>query len=101
MVDAVAGFGIGGLFSPCVYTAYHTNVRDGIKHKYGLPDDELCGATTCTTYLPNYLPGILPDCTVCAAYQLAYFMKYDAPNKSDFDCCLYTMCCKKTVYTSV
>ena len=32
-------------------------------------------------------------CTECAAYQMAYFMKYDAPNKQDLECCCYKAIC--------
>ena len=61
-------------------TAYGTQVRDGVKRKWGLPDDECCGPT-CTTYLPGYIgifycvPILFPNQDQCAAYQMLYFMK--------------------------
>ncbi len=68
------------LVVPWIMTAYGTQVRDGVKRKWGLPDDECCGPT-CTTYLPGYL-GIFTCVTIlfpnqdqCAAYQMLYFMK--------------------------
>ena len=70
-------------------------MRDAVKRKYGLPDDELCGTTTCTSYLPSYVPLVFfPECTACAGYQMAYYMKHEAPNKSDFQCCCYTTFCQ-------
>ena len=68
------------LWAPCIMTAYGTQVRDGVKRKWGLPDDECCGPT-CTTYLPGYLgiatcvPVLFPHQGQCAAYQMLYFMK--------------------------
>ena len=69
------------LWAPCIMTAYGTQVRDGVKRKYGLPDDECCGPTF-TTYLPGYIsilpcvPIIFPKQEQCAAYQMLYFMRY-------------------------
>ena len=68
------------LWAPCIMTAYGTQVRDGVKRKYGLPDDECCGPTF-TTYLPGYfnlycVPILFPNQTQCAAYQMLYFMRY-------------------------
>ena len=109
--------GLGGLFAPCICTAYFTQVRDGVKRKYGLPNDEFIGDLTMSSYLPTSgaarMPrrasrgktdGLLrygipflcfPECTPCAAYQMAYFMKYESPIKSDFECFVYTALCKK------
>ena len=83
---------VGVTLCGIVRGAYHTQIRDGFKHKYGLPDDEFCFSYTMTTYVCWTCPGIL-DCTSCAAYQMAYFMKYDAPNKQDLECCCYKMLC--------
>ena len=71
---------ISMLFVPWIMTAYGTQVRDGVKRKWGLPDDECCGPT-CTTYLPGYIgifycvPILFPNQDQCAAYQMLYFMK--------------------------
>ena len=68
------------LVVPWIMTAYGTQVRDGVKRKWGLPDDECCGPT-CTTYLPGYIgifycvPILFPNQDQCAAYQMLYFMK--------------------------
>ena len=68
------------LWAPCIMTAYGTQVRDGVKRKWGLPDDEVCGPTF-TTSLPGYIsilpcvPIIFPKQEQCAAYQMLYFMK--------------------------
>ena len=81
---------VGCAFVLRVRGAYYTQVRDGFKHKYGLPDDEFCFSYTATTYMcwcTTY------TCTECAAYQMAYFMKYDAPNKQDLECCCYKAIC--------
>ena len=72
---------ISWLFVPCIMLAYGTQVRDGVKRKWGLPDDECCGPTF-TTYLPGYIsilpcvPIIFPKQEQCAAYQMLYFMRY-------------------------
>ena len=91
--------GLGLCFAPCLCTAYYTQIRDGVKHKYGLPNDEFCGSYTYTTYLP-YICGscccclpICPNCNSCAAYQMAYFMKYNAPVKKEFKSPCYTLLC--------
>ena len=91
--------GLGLCFAPCLCTAYYTQIRDGVKHKYGLPNDEFCGSYTYTTYLP-YICGscccclpICPNCNSCAAYQMAYFMKYNAPVKKEFKSPCYTLIC--------
>ena len=81
--------------SPLCYVvrgAYYTQVRDGFKAKYGLPDDEFLFSYTMTTYM--CWPCQVFACSSCAAYQMAYFMKYDAPIKSNFECCFYTVMCK-------
>ena len=71
---------ISWLFVPWIMTAYGTQVRDGVKRKWGLPDDECCGPT-CSTYLPGYIgifycvPILFPNQDQCAAYQMLYFMK--------------------------
>ena len=39
-----------------------------------------------TSYLPMYFCLLPPNCTPCATYQMAYFMKHDAPQKMDFEC---------------
>ena len=68
------------LVVPWIMTAYGTQVRDGVKRKWGLPDDECCGPT-CSTYLPGYIgifycvPILFPNQDQCAAYQMLYFMK--------------------------
>ena len=67
------------IWAPCIMLAYGTQVRDGIKRKWGLPDDECCGPTW-TTYLPAYIslyycPILFPNQATCAAYQMLYFMK--------------------------
>ena len=82
------------LWAPCIATAYQTQVRDGVKRKYGLPDDELCGSTM-TTYLPAYfglmcVPLIFPNHSQCAAYQMLYSMKSRAPAP---ECCCYKYVC--------
>ena len=61
------------------------------RHKYGLPDDEFLFSYTMTTYV--CWPVKYSTCTSCAAYQMAYFMKYDAPNKQDLECCCYKVIC--------
>ena len=74
------------------------SVETRARLRYGLPNDELCGDVTCSTYLPSYIPLIcFPECTACAGYQMAYFMKHEAPNKSDFQCCCYTTFCQNPV----
>jgi hypothetical protein len=96
---------------PCVYTAYHTMVRDAFKRKYGLPDDEFFGGhLTWSSYLscgtPLFGPCFLnswvwvccapccwcPVCgfTPCAGFQNGHFFKHASPIKRDFECCLYT-----------
>ena len=71
---------ISMIFVPWIMTAYGTQVRDGVKRKWGLPDDECCGPT-CSTYLPGYIgiatcvPILFPNQDQCAAYQMLYFMK--------------------------
>jgi len=80
--------------SPLCYVvrgAYYTQVRDGFKHKYGLPDDEFCFSYTATTYMCWCQECC--TCTECAAYQMAYFMKYDAPIKADLGCFCYKAIC--------
>ena len=67
------------IWAPCIMLAYGTQVRDGVKRKWGLPDDECCGPTW-TTYLPAYIslyycPILFPNQASCAAYQMLYFMK--------------------------
>ena len=67
------------IWAPCIMLAYGTQVRDGVKRKWGLPDDECCGPTW-TTYLPVYIslyycPILFPNQASCAAYQMLYFMK--------------------------
>ena len=67
------------IWAPCIMLAYGTQVRDGVKRKWGLPDDECCGPTW-TTYLPAYIslyycPILFPNQATCAAYQMLYFMK--------------------------
>ena len=67
------------IWAPCIMLAYGTQVRDGVKRKWGLPDDECCGPTW-TTYLPAYIslyccPILFPNQAPCAAYQMLYFMK--------------------------
>ena len=67
------------IWAPCIMLAYGTQVRDGVKRKWGLPDDECCGPTW-TTYLPVYIslyycPILFPNQAPCAAYQMLYFMK--------------------------
>ncbi len=67
------------IWAPCIMLAYGTQVRDGVKRKWGLPDDECCGPTW-TTYLPVYIslyycPILFPNQATCAAYQMLYFMK--------------------------
>ena len=67
------------IWAPCIMLAYGTQVRDGVKRKWGLPDDECCGPTW-TTYLPVYIslyycPILFPNQAACAAYQMLYFMK--------------------------
>ena len=67
------------IWAPCIMLAYGTQVRDGVKRKWGLPDDECCGPTF-TTYLPSWIsiyfcPILFPNQTQCAAYQMLYFMK--------------------------
>ena len=62
------------IWAPCIMLAYGTQVRDGVKRKWGLPDDEVCGPTF-TTYLPGYfnlycVPILFPNQTQCAAYQM-------------------------------
>ena len=68
------------IWAPCIMLAYGTQVRDGVKRKWGLPDDECCGPTW-TTYLPAYIslyycPILFPNQATCAAYQMLYFMRY-------------------------
>ena len=71
---------ISCLFVPCIMLAYGTQVHDGVKRKWGLPDDECCGPTF-TTYLPGYIgifycvPILFPNQDQCSAYQMLYFMK--------------------------
>ena len=83
---------LGPILGGVVRGAYHTQVRDGFKAKYGLPDDEFLFSYTMTTYM--CWPCQVFACSSCAAYQMAYFMKYDAPIKSNFECCFYTVMCK-------
>ena len=85
------------LWAPCIMTAYGTQVRDGVKRKYGLPDDEVCGTTTLSTYLPAYfgfycVPIIFPNHTQCAAYQMLYFMRYTRKGPAP-ECPCYKYCC--------
>ena len=99
----------------CVYTAYHTMVRDAFKRKYGLPDDEFFGGhLTWSSYLSCGAPSpalsfgfwapcyccsyctFCPCCsfplhgfTPCAGYQNGHFFKHASPIKRDYECCLY------------
>ena len=82
------------LVVPWIMTAYGTQVRDGVKRKWGLPDDECCGPT-CTTYLPGYIgilycvPILFPNQDQCAAYQMLYFMKKQGAPAPECPCYKY------------
>ena len=67
------------LWAPCIMTAYGTQVRDGVKRKYGLPDDEVCGTTTCPRTSPptsvSTRADHLPESHAVRRLQM-YFMRY-------------------------
>ena len=81
------------IWAPCIMLAYGTQVRDGVKRKWGLPDDECCGPTW-TTYLPAYIslyycPILFPNQATCAAYQMLYFMKKQGAPAPECPCYKY------------
>ena len=81
------------IWAPCIMLAYGTQVRDGVKRKWGLPDDECCGPTW-TTYLPVYIslyycPILFPNQASCAAYQMLYFMKKQGAPAPECPCYKY------------
>ena len=79
--------GAGACFSACVWNKFLAQTRDAQKAIYQLPDDELCCADSCTTFLPF----ACCDCTTSALFQQAYYLKHR--QRIDFDCCCYKCCC--------
>jgi len=79
--------GVGSACSLCVWTTVLSQTRDAQKAVYQLPADELCCQNSCTSFLP--LPFC--DCTCCALYQQAFYLKY--AQHIDMDCCCYKCLC--------
>lgn len=82
-------FGIGTLAAPWVYSVWFTFGRDALKAKHRLPHDELCCECTISSFFPYCV-----DCSICALYQEAYYIKHANPTGNhDFSCCCYTTFC--------
>ncbi|KAJ1462904.1 hypothetical protein M885DRAFT_504342 [Pelagophyceae sp. CCMP2097] len=63
----------GGAMSSLVWWNYYARVRYAMERTYQLPRDELCFDAPWTTFLP--VVPFLCDCSCCALYQQAYFVK--------------------------
>lgn len=85
--------GAGSIAAACVWSVVLTQVRDAHKAVFQLPPDELC----CDATFTSFLPLVFCDCTMCAVYQQAYFIKHTTGK--DFECCCYTTCCNQTKIT--
>lgn len=80
---------VGSLAAPWVTSVWLTFGRDALKAKHRLPHDELCCECTISSFFPYFL-----DCTVCALYQEAYYIKHaNLAGNHDFSCCCYTTFC--------
>ena len=88
--------GAGMLLSPWICTMWYSDSREAMKEKYLLPHDELCCDSVASSFLPTYLCCL--DCSVCAMYQQAYFIKH-VQMEEDYKCFIYKACCAQTPAT--